>query len=518
MNPRIWGERTPEATAITLGGVRLSYRELGSRGLEFAHYLRDEVGLVEGDHIAICAGNRPEYLIVCWAAQMAGLYWTTVNTHLTAEEAAYIVKDCGARVFICSIEVADLATALAELTPAVRRRLVIGGELAGHQRFDEAIAHQPSDPVHAPEGQPMLYTSGSTGSPKGIKRPISSEPVAPERAGGWLREVLEQHLGVGAGSVFLVPAPLYHTAPVMWSMAANRLGAHVVLMERFDAEGLLAAIARVRATHVYLVPTMMTRLTKLPREIRERYDTSSLRGILHAAAPCPPALKEEMIEWFGPIVTEVYGMTEGFGWTVITSNEALDHRGSVGVPRGCQVHVRDEHGNELAAGEEGVIWFSAPDGAPMPNPIEYHGNPQATARLYDERGWATVGDLGYMQDGYLYLTGRESNIIISGGVNISAFEVERALTEHPKVLDVAVVGVPDEYWGEAVLALVLLVDPDDATEQLAAELIEFCGEQIARFKRPKRVRFVEELPREDSGKLRRHALQDILATSTRNGA
>lgn len=510
MNPRFWAKETPLAPAIELHGEHIGYAELEARIAQVAFYFRRDVGLEVGDNVAICSTNRLEYLIITWAAERAGVHFTTINTRFTPDEAAYVVNDCGAKVLVCSIEVAELALALVDRTPSVLRRVVIGGALDRHERFEDVTCGDFYDAL-GPEGQRMLYTSGSTSRPKGIKLQIDRRAMTPTRVRSLIGEVLDEEVHVTAGSVFLVVPPLYHSAPVVWSMEVQRRGACVVLEKRFDPEGFLRTIERRRITHTYMVPTMMSRLVKLPGDVRAQYDLSSLRSILHAAAPCPAELKRAMIDWLGPIVSEVYGQTEGFGGTYIGPDEALTHPGSVGRARGCEIHILGQDGQELEPGEVGVVWFSAPGGGPNPTRIEYHRDAEETARAYDPRtGWATVRDAGWLDpNGFLYLTGRTKNTIISGGINISPLEVEEVLVAHPEVLDAIVVGIPDPDWGEAVHAVVQLTPAAGATGD-AERLVEFCSERLAGFKCPKEVTVVAELPRDGSGKLRRDEVDRML--------
>ena len=349
------------------------------------------------------------------------------------------------------------------------------------------------------EGDFLLYSSGTTGRPKGIKRPLTLAPLGQGRPAAvpFLRA-----LGFAAGDVYLCPAPLYHAAPLAWSMAAQRLGGTVVVMERFDPVEALALIERHRVTHGQFVPTMFVRMLKLPDAERTAYDVSSLKAVVHAAAPCPVEVKQAMIDWWGPIVSEYYSATEGIGATFITAPEWLTHTGTVGKAMLGVAHILDDDGNELPAGEIGTVWFSGG------YDFTYHNDPQKTAEAKDTRGYSTVGDVGYLdEEGYLYLTDRKAFMIISGGVNIYPQEAENVLINHPKVLDVGVIGVPDAEMGEAVKAVVQPVNWDDAGPELEAELIEYCRAHIAAYKCPRSVDFDPELPRLDTGKLYKKQLR-----------
>jgi long-chain acyl-CoA synthetase len=509
MDPTTWAARTPDAPAVTLNHDTITYAQLADRAARIAHLLRVEIGLTVGDHIAVCAHNCPDYLAVTWAAQLSGLHWTTVSPSLPADEAAYIINDCGAQVLFASRAVSELP-ALVERTSHVRRRLSIGGELPGHEPLDLAIAGLPPLVLDGREGAMHPYTAGTTGRPKGIERALDPNPVDPAIVGGRHRDVLERDLQVGPGSVFMDPAPLHHTASVMFAMTAQRLGAHVVLTERFDAEGVLRLIGEHGVTHLYLVPQpMMTRLLALPAPVRAR--CKLMPHILHTAAPCPPEVKERMLDWCRGKVTEYFATSEGTGYSVISGEEWRSHRGSVGRPRGGEVHVLDGAGTELPPGETGTLWFSAAGGAPLRDRIRYRKDPTASAGLYDKRGWGSVGDLGWCdRDGYLYITGRAGNMIISGGVNIYPREVEEALIGHPKVLDVVVRGVPDPEWGQRVEAIVQVASPTDGTHALERELIAFAAARVARHKRPRAVLFVAHPLRDETGKVRRSVLDGLV--------
>ena len=503
MHPGEVARRAPDRSAIVVGetGETVTFRELDERSGSLARLLRAR-GLERGATVAILLENSPRFLEVAWAAQRSGLYYTAINWHLTPDEAAYIVRDCGATALVSSQRLAPLATAVtAEVVPEVRHRLMVDGAERGWDSYEDSLAAQPHEPfADECEGDFMLYSSGTTGRPKGIRRPLTYPPMGQGLPGAvpFLRA-----LGLEDGGVYLCPAPLYHAAPLAWSTAAHRLGATVVVMERFDAVQALDLIERYRVTHAQFVPTMFVRLLKLPDAERHRYDHSSLRAVVHAAAPCPIEVKRRMIDWWGPIVSEFYSATEGIGATFITAPEWLDHAGSVGKPMLGIAHVLDDGGDELGAGEIGTIWFEGG------LPFEYHNDPEQTASTTNDRGWATVGDVGYIDDdGYLYLTDRKTFMIISGGVNIYPQEIENLLVTHPKVMDVAVVGVPNDDLGEEVKAVVQPVDWDDAGPALEQQLVELCRSRLAAYKCPRSVDFEPELPRHDTGKLYKRLLRD----------
>jgi acyl-CoA synthetase (AMP-forming)/AMP-acid ligase II len=502
MHPRAIAEVAPDRPAIVMAGTRAvtTFAELDARSNQFAQLLRAR-GVEQGGSVAIFAENHPRFLEVTWGAQRAGLYYTAVNSHLTAEEAAYIVDDCDAAVVVSTRHLAAVAAELDERrAPKAHTRLLLDGDLEGWERYEDVVGAMTTEPVaDEAEGDFMLYSSGTTGRPKGIKRELSLVPLG-EGVRGALG--LAVALGLDEDSVYLCPAPLYHSAPLAWSMSAQRLGASIVVMERFDPETCLQLIEQYHVTHVQFVPTMFVRMLKLPEEVRARYDVSSLKAVVHAAAPCPAEVKRKMIEWWGPIIFEYYSATEGMGATFINSEEALLKPGSVGRAMVGEIHVLDEHGNELGPHEIGTISFS---GGPR---FEYHKDPVKTAEAIDQAGRGTVGDVGYVdEDGYLFLTDRKAFMIISGGVNIYPQEAENLLVSHPRVLDVGVLGVPHPEMGEEVKAVVQPMQWEDAGPELEAELMAYCREHLAAYKCPRSIDFMEQLPRLDTGKLYKQALR-----------
>jgi acyl-CoA synthetase (AMP-forming)/AMP-acid ligase II len=495
--------RAPDRPAIVMGESRevVTFRELDQRSNRLAHALRAR-GLRRGDGIAILLTNELRYLEVAWAAQRSGLVYSTINWHFTADEAAYIVDNSHAKAVIASARVGEVA---ARLTPAVvpdaTTRLMVGDTIADWEPFDEAVADHPTVPVaDGCEGDFMLYSSGTTGRPKGIKRPLTFPPLG-EPAASALPYL--SRMDMCDGDVYLCPAPLYHSAPLAWSISAHRLGATVVVMERFEPVRALALIERERVTHSQWVPTMFIRMLKLPDHERTGFDLTTHRAAVHAAAPCPVEVKRQMIDWWGPIISEYYASTEGVGGTFITSEEWLAHPGSVGRPISGKVHIVDDDGNELPPGEPGVIWSE------NATQFRYHEDDAKTSESHNERGWATVNDMGYLdEEGYLYLTDRKTFMIISGGANIYPQEIENLLVTHPNVMDVAVVGVPNADMGEEVKAVVQPVDWSDADGDLEQELLAFCRAHLAHYKCPRSVDFERELPRLDNGKLYKRVLRD----------
>jgi long-chain acyl-CoA synthetase len=502
MHPSAHAEATPDVPAFVMAGSgeAVTYRDLDERSNRLAHLLRD-ASLRRGDHIALLMENNPRFFEVCWAADRSGLYYTAISSRLTAPEAAYIINDCGARAFITSTAMRDVAEAVVADTPKVEVRLVLDGPATGHEPYEDRVAGYPTTPIaDESQGADMLYSSGTTGRPKGIEVRLPEGPIGTLSPVAVLAQAL---YGAEPGMVYLSPAPLYHSAPLRFTMAVQRIGGTVVVMEHFDPVEFLRLIEAHRVTHTQVVPTMFVRLLKLPEEERRRYDLSSLRCCIHAAAPCPIPVKEQMIEWWGPIIHEYYAGTEGNGLCAIDSEQWLAHRGSVGKPLVGELHIVGDDGEELPPGEAGTIYFGAGGS------FEYHNDPEKTASSRDPRGWSTLGDVGYTdEDGYLYLTDRKAYMIISGGVNIYPQEAENVLTMHPKVVDVAVFGVPNEDFGEEVKAVVQPVDMADAGPELERELIAYCRSSLADVKCPRSVDFAAELPRHPTGKLYKRLLKD----------
>ncbi|WP_067824031.1 acyl-CoA synthetase [Actinomadura kijaniata] len=497
-------EETPDKPAVIMAGTGrvITYRELNEESNRLAQLLHAE-GLRAGDHIAFMLENHPLYLAIAWAAQRAGLYYTAISSRLQADELAYIVDNCEARVFISSAALRDTAAAVAERTPRVSLRLMLDGTAPGFESYEERVAAHPPTPIAGErEGADMLYSSGTTGRPKGVKPPL---PLTEMGTPGPLYSLIAFLFQPDGDSVYLSPAPLYHAAPLRYCLTFQRFGATVVVMERFDAEQALALIEKYRVTHSQWVPTMFIRMLKLPEEVRTRYDVSSLRHAVHAAAPCPVPVKERMIEWWGPVLSEYYAGTEGNCFVYTDSEDWLAHKGTVGRPLLGEVHVCDEEGVELPPGRPGTLYFG---NGPT---FEYHGDEARTAESRDPwgRGWSTLGDIGYVDaDGFVHLTDRRSYMIISGGVNIYPQEVENLLAVHPKVADVAVFGVPDAEMGEAVKAVVEPLSADEAGPELEAELIAYCRDRLAHYKCPRSVDFRAELPRHPTGKLYKRLLRD----------
>ncbi len=506
---------TPDKPAVVMAGSgeTLTYARLEERSTRLAAHLRG-LGLRRGDVVALLTDNRPQASEVYWACQRAGLYVTAVNWHLTPAEATYVVGDCGATVLIASAALGDLARAVLAGTPGVRTALAYAGTVEGFGDYEAALAAaDPVPPADQPRGGDLLYSSGTTGRPKGIKPALPDRQVT--EPGDRLTTVFGGLYGFGPDTVYLSPAPIYHAAPLRFVGMVQALGGTVVMMESFDAEAALAAIERFRVTHSQWVPTMFVRMLKLPEEVRRRYDVSSLRCAVHAAAPCPVEVKRAMIDWWGPVLYEYYASTEASGGTFIDSAQWLAKPGSVGHDGVMgTVHIVGEDGADLGPGEVGVVYFEREE-----LPFSYHGDPAATAAAQhpDHPTWTTVGDMGYLdEDRFLFLTDRQSFMIISGGVNIYPREVEDVLVLHPAVADVAVIGVPDEEMGEAVKAVVQLADGVEPSDGLAADLVGYARDRLAHYKCPASVDFVGQLPRTPTGKLRKHVLRrDYWPAATR---
>jgi len=502
LTPGWHAARRPDDPAIVMGasGAVTTFAELEDRSTRLARTFRER-GLGVGDHIAILMENNRAYLEVAWAAQRSGLYYTAINRNLQAAEVQYVLDDCGASALVTSGAMGEVIDGL-DLS-RLTLRIVVHGDRSGFERYDDLLAHADPAPLDDErEGQEMLYSSGTTGRPKGIKKPLLGLPMGDPAATPVVIARGFAARGAGDGCTYLCPAPLYHAAPLVTSMAMQRLGGAVVVMEKFDPRQCLELIERHRVTHAQFVPTMFVRMLRLPEDERKQYDVSSLRQVVHAAAPCPVAVKRQMIDWWGPIIDEYYSGTEDIGSTYITAPEWLAHPGSVGRPLE-ECHIVGENGEELPPGQSGVVYFSGG------RSFEYHNDAGKTAAVTNDKGWRTLGDIGYLdEDGYLYLTDRQAHMIIAGGVNIYPQEAENVLAGHPAVADVAVIGVPNVDMGEEVKAVVQLVDQRGAGPALAEQLLEFCRSQLAAYKCPRTVDFVDELPRDDNGKLYKRRLRE----------
>jgi long-chain acyl-CoA synthetase len=495
----------PDQPAIVMGGTgeTVTFAQYEAHCNQIAHFLRS-AGLQRGDHIAVFMENSIPMLEIEGAAERTGLYYTLINSYLAPDEVAYIVTNSQARLLFSSAAKREVAEQAAAECPRLEGRLMTGpaSPPAGWESFEAAIAGLPADPVPDESlGAAMLYSSGTTGQPKGVLRDLPTvAPSEPLPVMLFVRAMF----GFRDGMTYLNPAPLYHSAPQASVAASLRTGSTTIIMEHFEPDRWLALVERYRVTNCQMVPVMFNRLLRLPGEVRARYDTSSLECIVHAAAPCPTHVKQAMIDWLGPIITEYYGATEANGFTFCDSAQWLAHPGTVGKCILGELLILDDEGKECPPGNDGTIWFR---GATA---FQYFRDPVKTAEGRSSDGaMSTVGDVGHVDDeGYLYLTDRKTYMIISGGVNIYPQETENLLSGHPAVLDVAVIGVPNEDLGEEVKAVVQLVDPSQAGPEMAQELIGYCRDRLTHFKCPRTVDFADELPRSATGKLYKRLLRD----------
>jgi fatty-acyl-CoA synthase len=503
--PGFHARQHPDQPAVIAAedGTVLTYRDLDDASMRLAQLLH-QAGLRTGQHIAFLSDNRLEVFGIYWAALRSGLYVTAINHHLSPDEVAYIVNDCGAEALIVSADLADLATAIIDATPTVRLRLAFGGAVPGYESYEAAVAAQPAQPLaDQPRGADMLYSSGTTGRPKGIKPPLPERQV--DETGDIATMLFGTIYSFDENTVYYSAAPIYHAAPLRFSMFIHSLGGTVVMDRQFEAERALAAIQRYRATHSQWVPTMFVRMLKLPDQVRSAYDVSSMKVAVHAAAPCPVEVKQAMMDWWGPVLHEYYSSTEGNGVTFINPHEWLAKPGSVGRAGLGTIRICADDGAVLPIGQTGVVYFERDMEA-----FQYHNDGPKTdlARHPGNPLWTTTGDIGHLdEDGYLFLTDRKAFMIISGGVNIYPQEIEDCLTMHPSVFDVAVIGVPDAEMGEQVCAVVQVAPGATADDALAAELKEFVRARIAHYKTPRVVDFVDELPRSPAGKLVKRVLK-----------
>ena len=507
MYPGHIAETAPDRLAVAMsdGSGSYTYAELDRAANRVSNLLRSS-GLSVGDHVAICLENHPRFFEVVWGCHYAGLVYTACSSRLTSDELAYIVDDCGAKAFITSAYKAGQAAEILGRTPHVGLRLMLDGTIDGYAAYEDAVASAGADPLpDRIDGADMLYSSGTTGRPKGVSLGRPSNPLGSPQNLTMLAQFL---MGMDDSTVYLSPAPLYHAAPLRWNMTVHRIGGTSVVMPNFDAEDLLAQIERHRITHVQTVPTMFVRMLKLEPTVRARYRTDSLRCVFHAAAPCPATVKHEMISWLGPIIHEYYAGSEGNGFVYCNSEQWLAHPGTVGTALSGIVHILDDDGEELGPNQTGTIFFESPAA------FTYHNDDAKTAASRDPkgRGWTTLGDIGYLDDDkFLFLTDRKAFMIITGGVNVYPQEAENVLVTHPKVVDVAVFGIPHDEFGETVKAVVqpaAMPADEAAARALEAELIAHCRSQLADVKCPRSIDFRDELPRHPTGKLYKRLLKD----------
>lgn len=500
MSVAVHAAEAPDRPAIASPAGDRTFFELNANANRLVRALRRR-GVGPGSSVALVCSNRPEFAETMAAALRGGYRITPINWHLTGEEIAYIVDDAEAAALIGDARFADALTDAAGRCDGLRAPLAVGGEIAGFEAYEAALGAESPDDIPDPEpGRQMYYTSGTTGRPKGVYRPLGALPALFATA---IRKPPYEDLD---RERILLTGPVYHAAPFVALAVPLLCGVGVVMMDGFDAEECLRRIERHRITRTHMVPTMFHRLLALPEGVRDRYDVSSLVQVRHGAAPCPVEVKRRMIEWFGPVIEEYYAASEGGGGTLITSEEWLRKPGSVGKPGpGVAIEIRDPDGEPLPPGEVGQVWIRPTDRDPR---FEYHKDPDKTARTWRDDLF-TLGDMGHLDDdGYLFLTGRTAELIISGGVNIYPAEVDAVLHEHPSVSDACTVGVPNPEWGEEVKAVVELVDGCMPSGELEGDLIEHCRERLAGYKCPRSVDFTDELPRYETGKLYRRLVRD----------
>ena len=492
--------RAGELAVTMADGVdRRTYGELEERIRRTVRALRRR-GLTRGSTVAVILENRVEWPELLWAPLRSGMWVAPLNWHLRPAELADVLSGSGAAAVITS------AARLRDLAPAIAGRstvlLVLDHAGGPGEDLEAALAAESAAPLSDEQsGARLLYSSGTTGRPKGIRQPLPDHHPddAPPRLAP-----LVQRLGMDEHTVFLNAAPAYHAAPFQFGLATQEIGGTLVHLERFDPVSYLEAIATHRVTHAQLVPTMLVRLLRLPPEVRAAHDLSSLRAVVTSGAPCSPARKAAATEWLGPVVHEYYGASEGYGVTYVAPDEAADRPGTVGRPLVGTLHIADTDGNELPAGEIGRVWF---EGTPA---FTYEGDVEAERGPSDARGWTTIGDLGRLDaDGYLYLTGREGNMIISGGVNIYPQEIAETLLAHPEVADAAVLGIPDEEYGHIVGAIVEPAPGVAADATLEERLDRWCRANLASFKLPRRYLFAR-VPRLESGKVDERGLRGLV--------
>ena len=506
MYPNEYAITHPQRPAFIMAssGEAVSYAEFESRSNRLAHLLREE-GLGHQDHYSIMMENNDRYLESCAAGERSGLYYTCINSFLTADELAYILTNSESQVLITSAAKLEVATAAAAQCPRITKVLVVDaqGPMSGlFEDYASACARFPDTPLTDELlGTSMLYSSGTTGRPKGIIRPLPEQ--SPEEALP-MYQFLSQLWQYRQDMIYLSPAPLYHSAPQAAVNLTIRQGGTVVIMERFDPVEYLALVERYQVTHSQLVPTMFSRMLKLSESERSASDLSSLEIAIHAAAPCPVIVKQQMIEWWGPIIHEYYGATEGLGFAACNTEEWLAHPGTVGKIVLGELSVLDDDMQPLPQGQPGTLWFTSA------NEFEYHNDPEKTAESTSSDGaMTTVGDVGYVdEDGFLFLTDRKTFMIISGGVNIYPQECEDLLIAHPKVEDAAVFGVPNVDLGEEVKAVIQTRPGVDEDETLSQELLAYLGEHLSRQKIPRSIDYIDEMPRLPTGKLYKRLLRD----------
>ena len=525
MTLALHAEQSPDRMAIISEHGNRTFAELNANANRLVRALRAR-GITAGDSLSLVCSNRPEFAEVVNATNRMGVRTTTVNWHLTADEMGYILDNSDAKAVIGDARFAPALTGAVELAPNATVRIAVGGPIDGFEDYDKVIAPEDGSDIDDPVlGRTMLYTSGTTGRPKGVDRPAPSErdslaakqPLLDKEGNPIPDAGVSLALAVGgsakqngaAGDRHLCTGPLYHAAPLAFSLAGPlAAGCGVVLMDGWSAEETLRLIDEHKVTHSHMVATMFHRLLALPDDVKAKYDLSSLRYLIHGAAPCPVSVKKALIDWLGPIVHEYYAATEG-GGTFVDAETWLRKPGTVGQRFHPELLViQDAEGNELPPGEIGTVYLRAPS----TGRFRYYKDEAKTDSSY--RGdYFTLGDHGYLdEDGFLFLTGRSAELIISGGVNIYPAEIDAVLLTHPAVGDAGTIGIPNDEWGEEVKAVIELKEGIEGTPALAQELREFCRERLASYKLPRSIDFVDELPRHDNGKLYRKKLRELYVT------
>ena len=503
-----WASEQPNAPVLTQAetGESLTAAELDAYAQRVARWFLSK-GLADGAGVAFVVENRNDLIALALGAELVGLYFTPISTHLTPPEVAYIVRDCGAELVIATAKTASMLSDEVQVP-----RYSLDGALPGMQDLRTELAQVDVSTAIPPRsrGRDLLYSSGTTGRPKGVKRALTPHDKKNDPDPAALNA--QRTYGLDEHTVYLSPAPLYHAAPLRFCLRVLGFGGAVVIMPRFDPENALALIERHRVTHSQWVPTMFTRMLALPEATRAKYNTSTLKVAIHAAAPCPVPLKQAMLDWWGDILIEYYGGSEGVGITTIHAHEWRTHPGSVGKATLGVIHIVGDDGEELPTGEIGRIYFS---GGPT---FSYLNDEAKTREAYNDKGWATYGDIGHVDaEGFLYLSDRRADLILSGGVNIYPQEIENALSTHPAVADVAVVGVPDADFGEVPLAIVTLRAGQVGDEAQAQSLLQHAAGQLAKLKWPHRIVFEDQLPRMETGKLLRRVLKERFRGEAQSG-
>lgn len=496
-HPAHHAENHPEKPAYIMAESRevVTYGQLSERSRQGAHMFR-RLGVSAGEHVAIYMENHARFFEIVWAAQRAGIIFTAISSHLKASEVAYIIDNCDAKVLVTTPKLASTALEAMADVDGPLELFCVEQEVSGFRAWEVELGALPLGPVDGESaGVHMLYSSGTTGAPKGVYPTWAPDRTIDHIEPGMaaLRDVFR----ISAETVYLSPAPLYHAAPLIFNQLVMFQGGTSIIMEKFDAELALSLIEEFKVTTAQFVPIMFVRMLKLDDALRTKFDTSSMKIAIHAAAPCPVEVKTKMIDWWGPVIFEYYSSTENAGATLLNSQQWLEHPGAVGMPLGCVIHIVDDEGNELPVGEIGEVYFENPAAN-----FEYYKEPERTAATRNAQGWVSVGDIGYVdEDGFLYLSDRKNFMIISGGVNIYPQEIENTLINHPDVADVAVFGIPDPEFGQQVKAVVQPRIGAEASAQLEADLIAWCREKMSNLKVPKSISFDPALPRLDNGKL-----------------